>query len=180
MLVDMTKIHVIGRRRDLDEVISRLHGLRAVHLVDVATDREVHVPPLGIGDERLGELQEHRFLRARLDALLALAADLPPTPEIDDGIDVDLDLAEVRRGLDRDGPVIEGLVREIDELRVEQETLPRHIAALGRLLPMLPEIASTTGYETAAVLIDGRYPEVLGALDAATQEDLGRFRCDLV
>ena len=162
MLVDMTKIHVIGHRHDLDAVVAMLQGLQAVHLIDVTQDREVQLPPLSVDEQQLAELQDARYLRARIDSLLALAPILP-RPSV---TDAEVDLATVRRELDADGPEIERLVRELEDLSAEQESLPRHISALERLLPLLPDAAATGGYETAAVLIDSHFPEVLGALDA--------------
>jgi V/A-type H+-transporting ATPase subunit I len=169
MLVDMTKIHVIGQRADLDEVVALLHGLRAVHLIDVADDHEVHLPPLGVGDERLAELQDARYLRARIDSLLALVPAAPSAPVGS----VTVDLGAVRRELDSDGPEIERLVGELEELAAEQENLPRYITALGRMLPLLPDVATTGGYETDVVLIDSHYRDVLSALDSELAELLG-------
>jgi V/A-type H+-transporting ATPase subunit I len=162
MLVDMTKIHVIGHRHDLDAVVAVLQGLQAVHLIDVTQDREVHLPPLSVDEDQLAELQDARYLRARIDSLLALVPVSPRPPVIAEPVD----LAVVRRELDTDGPEIERLVRELEDLSAERESLPRHISALERLLPLLPDAAMTGGYETAAVLIDSHFPEVLGALDA--------------
>lgn len=162
MLVDMTKIHVIGNRSDLDAVVAVLHGLQAVHLIDVTQDSEVQLPPLSVDEEQLAELQDARYLRARIDSLLALVPTSPHPPEPMP----DVDLEVVRRELDTDGPEIERLVGELEDVAAEQESLPRHISALERLLPLLPDVATTGGYETAAVLIDSHFPGVLGALDA--------------
>ncbi|MDH3294350.1 MAG: hypothetical protein OER95_08530 [Acidimicrobiia bacterium] len=169
MLVDMTKVHVIGHRRHLDDVVAQLHALNVVHLIDVTADHEVHLPPLGVDDEQLAELHRARLLRARIDSLLALLPEPPPVPSPSPQIDLD----EIGRELDAVGPEIERLVIELEELTAEQENLPRHIAALGRLLPLLPEATITEGYETSAVLIDSHFPEVLAALDAELGELLG-------
>ncbi len=161
MLVDMTKIHVIGHRRDLDTVVAVLQHLNAVQLIDTADDHEIHLPPLGVGDDRLAELQDARYLRARIDSLLALVPEPPRVPAASSPVD----LATIRDELDLVGPRIEHLVQELEQLTAEQEGLPTHIAALARLLPLLPDVATTGGYETAAVLIDSHYPDVLGVLD---------------
>ncbi len=171
MLVDMTKVHVIGHRKDLDEVVRTLHRLHVVHLVDVADDHEVHLPALSVGDEHLTELQDYQYLRARIESLLALAPELPRVSEPD--TEADLDLDQLRRDLNADGAVIERLVEQLDTLVAEQESLPRHIASLSRLLPLLPDMDETPGYETAAALIDRRYPEVLGILDTELAQMLG-------
>jgi len=168
-VVPMTKIHVIGHRNQVDPVLGLLQELHVVHLVDVTHDPDVHLPPLTVDEPRLAELQELRFLRARIDSLLALVAD-PPEPLTVAGR---VDLHSLRRELETDGPEIERLVQELDALSAEQETLPLHINSLARLLPLLPEVAATSGYETAALLIDSRFPAVLGELNAELAELIG-------
>ena len=49
------------------------------------------------------------------------------------------------------------LARELDELRREAETLPRHIAAAERLLPFLPLVPTLRGYTTVAFVLEQRY-----------------------
>lgn len=170
MLVPMTKIHVIGHRGQVDRILALLQDLHVVHLIDVTEDSDVRLPALTVDEDHLAELQELRFLRARLDSLLALVPD-PPSPQVPRA---ELNLETLRRELDGEGSEIERLIHELDALASEQESLPLHINSLGRLLPLLPDTASTHGYETTALLIDSRFSSVLGDLNTELTGAIGR------
>ena len=171
MLVPMTKVHVIGHRRQLDQTLAFLHRRRALHLIDVTDDPEVRLPPLHVDESHVREIEDLRYLRARVDAILNLVPH-PPPPDRPPKDVTEKDLALLRRELDEEGPVVERLVRRLDELNTEQEVLPRYVASLRHLLPLMPAMTQLTGYDTVALLIDGRYAGVLGELNAALTEML--------
>ncbi|RPI24876.1 MAG: hypothetical protein EHM57_02205, partial [Actinobacteria bacterium] len=79
MHVPMAKVRIVGHRRRLDQILETLHGWSGVHLIDVSHDSGVRLPPLAVDDEQLHEIEELRYLRARLDALLRL---LPSAPAV--------------------------------------------------------------------------------------------------
>jgi V/A-type H+-transporting ATPase subunit I len=171
MQVPMAKVHIVGHRRRLAAVLEVLHGWRGVHLIDVSADSTVTLPPLTVDDEQLHDLEELRYLRTRLDALLRLCPtplpELPPEP---------VDTQVLRAELDDVGGHIEEMVAHLDDLRQEQETLPRHLESLRRLLPLVPDlsaIADLDRYDTAVLLIDVRHAAVLGELNAHLTEELG-------
>jgi hypothetical protein len=62
-------------------VLASLHRARLLQVIDVTEDSGVRLPPLTVDDERLAKIEDLRYLRARLDALLGL---LPGT-DTDDG-----------------------------------------------------------------------------------------------
>lgn len=163
MLVSMAKIHVIAHRRDLDAVLGALHRLGVVHLVDVTGDSSVRLPPLSVDDDHLHRIEEARYLRARLQALLSMVNQSPRhrTGEVPTA-----DLEALRRELDEVQPEVEQRTSRIAELRVELETLPRHVESLRRLLPLVPGPVALEDYETAAVVLEARHAEVLATLDA--------------
>lgn len=171
MLVPMAKVHVVGHQRMLDTAISVLQRLQMLHLVDVTEDESVALPPLAVGDVRLQELEELRYLRLRLDSLLALSSVVPvPAPG------EEIDLEGVRQSLEADGPHIEQLVSRLDELEAEMETLPRHLETLRRLRPLVPRLTRLEGYETVALVLDARHADVLADLNARLTDMLeGRF-----
>lgn len=165
MLVPMAKVHVIGHRRRLDQTLEALHRLSSVQLIDVARDATVTLPPLTADDSQSREMEDLRFAKARLDALLALASEIPvadPSP---------VDLAVIRRELEEFGPSIESMAQVLEELEAEFETLPRHLRSLKRLLPLIPELTELEGYDTDAVILDARHAPVLGELNE-TLDDL--------
>jgi V/A-type H+/Na+-transporting ATPase subunit I len=162
VIVPMAKVHVIAHRRRLDAVLRVLYRLRMVHLVDVTGDSTVRLPPLSPDEDLLGEIEEARYLRTRLQAVIRLVPEIPRPAAAPPG----LDLASLRQEVDELQPEIERRVAVLDELTAERDTLPRHLASLRRLLPLLPEQAHLEGYEIAAVILEARHAEVLGQLNA--------------
>ena len=160
MQVAMAKVQLVGHLRHLDRVLDSLYRARLVHLVDVV---ETGIPPLAVDDEHARERERLAYLRARLDALLALVA-------IPEGGPVELTPERVDRA-EREiavvAPAVERLGRTIEECRTELEVLPRYLTLLKRLLPLVPEITTLEEFETAALLVDRRHGAVLGDLHAA-------------
>jgi V/A-type H+-transporting ATPase subunit I len=161
----MAKVQLIGHLRELDATLDALYRTGRVQLIDVA---ETGVTPLSVDDRHARERERLRFLRARLDACLAL-------------VDVQRNGAPValtQERLDRvEGeiaalaPELERLGREIEERNNELHVLPRYVLLLKRLLPLVPEW--TMDYETAAMLLDRRHGAVLGELHTAVTEICG-------
>jgi len=170
MLVPMTKVHVIGHRRRLEPTVQALHRLSSIQLIDVSDDASVTMPPLAADDDQIHEIEEFRYLRARLDALLAL------TPERPSEDATEVDLSDLRAELESVAPEVEELAQSYEELKAELDTLPRHVQSLRRLLPLVPELTGLDGYDTAAVILDARHASALGTLNAALDELLsGNF-----
>jgi V/A-type H+/Na+-transporting ATPase subunit I len=170
----MVKVHVVGHRRRLDATIATLQGLRMIHLIDVTEDPSVRLPPMAVDEDHLRELEQVRFLRARLEAVLALAP--PAVSSVIRGGPADVDFSEVGRRIEEVGPEIEELVRRRDELNKEAETLPRHLDALRRLLPLVSGLGDVGTYDTMAVTLDSRHAPLLGELSAQLNDALtGNF-----
>lgn len=153
--------------------LTALHRAKRVQVIDVTDDSGVHLPPLTVDEKRLHTIEDLRYLRARLDALLRLlpAFDIGAT-EVATEIDFEHLKAEVQEA----GPKVEELLGRLDGLRRESETLPRHLELLSRLLPLLPDMTGLEGYETTALLVDARHAVVLGELnDHLTTELEGNF-----
>jgi V/A-type H+-transporting ATPase subunit I len=162
MLVPMSKIHIVGHRRSLDATLEALHRLRRVQVIDVTDDSGVRLPPLTVDERHLHDIEDLRYLRARLDALLRL---LPAMGGASTGAVPDIDFESLKTEINEAGPVVEELLGRLDELQRERETLPRHLESLRRLLPLLPDMAGLEGYETTALLVDARHAAVLGELN---------------
>lgn len=171
----MTKVRILGHRSALDQALARLYRLGLVQLVDVVeTEPELALPPLGLDAARLRELERLRLLRARIEGLLDL---LPPgrdeprtaTPE-----PAEIDFAAVATEVEALGPRVEELVGRLDALAAEAESLPRHVAALRRLVPLAEELPDLRGSEVAALLVERRQVRVLPALRRELEAEVGR------
>ncbi len=170
MLVPMAKVEIIGHRDRLDVTLHLLHGLRTIQLIDVTSTPGVRLPPLTADEKQLRELEELRYLRTRLDAVLGMV----PTPEGVGRSEVQpADLQALRAELEELGPELELLTRRLDDLQTEQQALPRYLESLRRLLPLVPELTQLGGYETAALLIESRHADVLGDLNTEMTEVAG-------
>jgi V/A-type H+-transporting ATPase subunit I len=168
----MAKVEIIGHRDRLDATLRLLHGLRTIQLLDVTSEPGVRLPPLSADDKQLRELEELRYLRTQLDAILGM---LPSPERIEQTASCSADLRELRAELEELGPELELLTHRLDELQAEQLALPRYLESLRRLLPLVPELTQLSGYETAALLIESRHAAVLGDLNtemAAAAGDL--------
>lgn len=172
MLVPMAKVHMIGHRRQLDEVLTFLHKRQALHLIDVTEDSDVRLPPLRVDEVQVREIEEVRYLKARVDAILSLIPQPPPPDRDPDTIGPD-DLDVLRAQLDEEGPRLEALVRRLDDLTNELDVLPRYLASLRGLMPLVPEMTDFKGYDTTALLIDSRYADVLGEVNVSLSDILG-------
>jgi len=157
--VAMAKIEIIGHRRRLDAALRCLYGTGLVQFGDVL---ETGVTPLPIDDAHTRERDRLRHLRARLDALLALVtlAEGPPVELTPERLD------RVEREVKTIAPQVERLGQRIDEWKAELEVLPRYLALLRKLLPLVPELPDPEEWETAALLLDRAHGSVLGALHA--------------
>ena len=158
MQVPMAKVQLIGHLRQLDSTLDALSRTGRLQLIDVA---ETGVTPLTVDDRHARERERLRFLRARIDAFLALV-DVPEGPSIDftpEQVD------RVEGEITAHAPDLERLGREIEERSNELKVLPRYLLLLKKLLPLVPEW--TIDHETAALLLDRRHGAVLGDLHGA-------------
>ncbi|MGD2101101.1 MAG: V-type ATPase 116kDa subunit family protein [Acidimicrobiia bacterium] len=167
----MSKVNIVGHRRGLDTTLETLHRAKKIQVIDITDDSGVQLPPLTVDEEHLHVIEDLRYLKARLDALLRL---LPDEGVETDGVDIDFD--ELRADVDEAGPEVEELMGHLDELKREKDTLPRHLDSLRRLLPLLPDMTDLEGYETTALLVDARHVGVLGELNSHLATELeGNF-----
>jgi V/A-type H+/Na+-transporting ATPase subunit I len=173
MLVPMSKVNIVGHRQSLDGTLTALHRAKRVQVIDVTDDIGVRLPPLTIDEEHLRSIEDLRYLRARLDALLHLLPEM--TTHTSEGIS-DVDLEDLRAEVDAAAPEIEELLGHLDDLKRETEALPRHLESLRRLLPLLPDMTGLESYETTALLVDARHATVLGELNQHLTTELeGNF-----
>jgi V/A-type H+/Na+-transporting ATPase subunit I len=172
VLVPMTKVHVIGHRRRLDDTLSALYGLGCCQLIDVTDDATVRLPPLAFDPDHQRRLENLRYLRARLESVLGLAGAVSPHPPSTISHENDR-LATLEEQLATLAPRLEELAVHLEELDAERSALPRHLGALRSLLPLLPGVTEPKGYETMALLVERRHAGVLGVLQATLHEEIG-------
>lgn len=149
----MTRLQVIGHKRDIDQTVQAVQALACVQLI---SGPQVHAglrPYALAGEQR--ELETLSFLLARLDALLALLPGIPgqqPIPW------TEADLAgSLRADLERNASGVEELARQREALHNDAETLPSYADTVRKLVRLTPELTELRGYETIALLVQKRY-----------------------
>jgi V/A-type H+/Na+-transporting ATPase subunit I len=145
----MAKVQIIGPKPRLEEALDRLYRLRLLQLTPAGSEPVLELTPYPGEAERASRTEELRLLAAQLDGLLALAgsplgaetADAPSAAMLED------ELAEVT-------PQVDALASQIDDVRTETAVLPRYLAPLRRLLPLVPELAELDESALEALQLD--------------------------
>jgi len=175
MLIPMTRLQVIGHKRDLDATLEAVQQLACVQLVDGA---EVHagLRPYVLADEQR-EIETLSYLQANVDALLALLpaqADEQPIPWTNRPLASSLQI-----DLDAHVSPLEELARQREALRSDAEVLPAYAVTLNKLVRLTPELTELKGYETVALLVHRRYRSAIDLL-AEEVEQIAGNRFELV
>jgi V/A-type H+/Na+-transporting ATPase subunit I len=176
VLVAMTNVQIVGRKRDVEPVLGRLYRLGLLELVSALEDPALELAPLPGEDERAERGQAQRLLLAQLEGLLTLAADSAAgTPVVEEAASED-----AGRELKTLTPLIEPLSARVEDLRTELAVLPRYIEPLRRLLPLVPELAELDESEiealqlrAVALVLNTTEETVVDVLREALRAELG-------
>jgi V/A-type H+-transporting ATPase subunit I len=158
-MVPVTQLEVIGMLPSLDHTLSVLQGLR---LAEVVTVVEPGSKPANLTD-----------LIARVDSLCALVALPASGSAMSDDV--------LRTTLDRLEPAVARLLSEAEALREETEALPRSIAALDAVQPLVPELGrlddrqlAKLGLVSIALVLDDPDLQIVPELARQLADLLGR------
>jgi V/A-type H+/Na+-transporting ATPase subunit I len=159
MMVPLTQLEVIGMRPSLDHTLSVLQDLRLAEVVTV-------IEP----DSVSADLSD---LIARVDSLWVLV-DLPASGSaMSDEV--------LRTTLDRLEPVVATLLAAAEALRDEADALPRSIAALDAVQPLVPELGglndrqlANLGLVSMALVLDDPELQIVPELARQLADLLGR------
>ena len=136
MLVPMTRVRLVGRRREVERVVGELHRLGLVEIADARSSDVVE--ELGGETARAARRGELQPLAAEIDALLAV---LPTDAMLEPATRRPLDAGATRAELARLTLEVAALSRRLDALRDEGLVLPSYLEPLQLLLPLVPELA---------------------------------------
>jgi V/A-type H+/Na+-transporting ATPase subunit I len=150
MLVAMTKVQIVGRRRHIEPVLGRLYRIGLLELVSAVEEPALGLAPFPGEDARADRGHELGLLLAQLDGLLTLAGDSATTVP---GVEA-ASPGDVGRELKTLLPLVEPLAARIEDLRTELAVLPRYIEPLRRLLPLVPELAELDDSEIEALQLE--------------------------
>src|SRR5438094_5235492 len=147
MLVAMTKVQIVGRKRHVEPVLDRLYRMGLLELVSAPEEAALELAPFPGENERAERGQQQQLVLAQLDGLLTLAGDSAASiPAIEAASSDDLS-----RELTTLIPLVEPLTARIEDLQTELAVLPRYIEPLRRLLPLVPELTELDESEIGAL-----------------------------
>lgn len=175
MIVTMTRLRVVGLKRDLDPTLAALQELGCIQLLDAKNVHPGLTAYVPAAEQR--ELETLGYLLVRLDALLAL---LPPQTGLAPEPAPETDLASVLQAdLDANAPGLETLAQQRHALSNDADVLPNYATTLRKLSRLTPSMTDLADYETVALLINRRYSGVLEVLEREMRTVAGE-RCTLV
>jgi len=150
MLVAMTKVQIVGRKRHVEPVLDRLYRMGLLELVSALEEPALELGPFPGENERAARGQQQHLVLAQLDGLLTLADDSAASmPAVAAAPSEDLS-----RELTTLMPLVESLTARIEDLQTELAVLPRYIEPLRRLLPLVPELAELDEREIQALQLN--------------------------
>ena len=153
MLVPMTKVRLLGARREVERVVDELHQLGLVEIADARAS--LAGEELGGDEERARRRERLRRLAAQTDGLLSLiAGDATRRDAAQDPLGRPLDLVALEAEVK---PILSGVEasgNRLSALRDERLELPRFLEPLRRLLPLVPELADLDDEELGALRLD--------------------------
>jgi len=147
MLVAMTKVQMVGRKRHIEPVLGHLYRMGLLELVSALEEPALELASFPGGDERAERGHEQHLVLAQLEGLLTLAGDSAANMPAVEAASLD----DVRRELKTLMPLVEPLTARIEDLETELAVLPRYIEPLRRLLPLVPELAELDESEIQAL-----------------------------
>jgi V/A-type H+/Na+-transporting ATPase subunit I len=150
MLVAMTKVQIVGRKRHVEPVLDRLYRMGLLELASALEEPALELAPFPGENERAERGQQQHLVLSQLDGLLTLAGDSATSmPAVAAASSDDLS-----RELTTLIPLVEPLTARIEDLQTELAVLPRYIEPLRRLLPLVPELAELDETEIQALQLN--------------------------
>jgi V/A-type H+-transporting ATPase subunit I len=174
MLVPMTKVRLLGARREVERVVDELHELGMVEIADARAS--LAVDGLGNDEDRASRRDQLRRLAVRIDGLLAPRGRAVQEHQVGRPVD----LAALEAELEPIASGVEASARRLSALRDEQLELPGFLEPLRRLLPLVPELADLDDnqlgvlrLDTVALVLNTDDEQLVDTLAEALAEELG-------
>src|SRR2546426_1589242 len=161
MIVEMSRVLVLGPKRLLGQVIDEVQRLGTLHVDRIESEEAPEVTALQLGEEEAKMLQALERALARVDGLLAL---LPPGSAEpgqapgDAAVDVlDAEVAEIERK-------VRDLTRTRLELDEERQLIASYEGAVRVLSPLLSALSHSKAFESIGFLLNTKDLTVVAAL----------------
>ncbi len=153
MIVEMSRVIVLGPKRLLGQVIDEVQRLGALHVDRIESEEAPAVSPMQLADQEAQALRALERALARVDAVLALLPPVPaqPGPPLSDAtVDVlEAEVAELERK-------VKDLTRLRLELEEERTLIASYEGAVRVLSPLLAALAGSKAVESIGFLLNAR------------------------
>ncbi len=150
MIVEMSRVIVLGPKRLLGPVIEEVQRLGALHVNRIESEEAPAVSPLQLADEDAKAVQTLERALARVDGVLALLPQVPTVPGEPPGDAaveaVDADVGEIERK-------VRDLTRMRLELDEERTLIASYESAVRVLSPLLNALSGSKAFESIGFLL---------------------------
>src|SRR2546427_9321355 len=161
MIVEMSRVLVLGPKRLLGQVIDEVQRLGVLHVDRIESEEAPEVTALQLGEEDAKTLQVLERALARADGLLVLLpsgsfepGDAPGDAAIDA---LDAEVAEIERR-------VRDLTRKRLELDEERQLIASFEGAVRVLSPLLSALSNSKAFESIGFLLNTKDLTVVAAL----------------
>jgi V/A-type H+-transporting ATPase subunit I len=172
MIVEMSRLLIVGPRRLLHAVIDEVQRAGAVHIDRIETDDDA-IRTLALDDQARAEQARLEALHTRLQGLAGLLppaggepATTPALPAADDPDAVEAAVAAMEAE-------VHGLSRRRLELDEEIELIRTYEGAVRALAPLMDALAGSRALETVGFILRGRDLTVVAAVHNQLRELTG-------
>src|SRR3989442_7858675 len=161
MIVEMSRVLVLGPKRLLGRMIDEVQRLGTLHVDRIESEEAPEVTALQLGEEDAKALQALERALARADGLLVLLPSgsfEPGEAPGDAAIDaLDTEVAEIERR-------VRDLTRKRLELDEERQLIASFEGAVRVLSPLLSALSNSKAFESIGVLLNTKDLTVVAAL----------------
>jgi len=161
MIVEMSRVLVLGPKRLLGQVIDEVQRLGTLHVDRIESEEAPEVTALQLGEEDAKALQALERVLARADGLLVLLPSgsfEPGEAPGDAAIDaLDAEVAEIERR-------VRDLTRKRLELDEERQLIASFEGAVRVLSPLLSALSNSKAFESIGFLLNTKDLTVVAAL----------------
>lgn len=180
MILQMSKVEIIGPRRNFYDVLSSLHNLGVLHIEDISKKvepGELVMRRMEVDEEVESRRRELQTLLNRVESLLAALRpeekEKIPEAEIDRHYQAfwSASCEELQKEVEKVLEGVEKTTRELAEkktqLEEERANLAKYAVVLKKIKPLASQLVALEGFETVALLVERKYK---GVLDLVREE----------
>ncbi len=180
MILQMSKVEIIGPRRHFYDALSSLHNLGVLHIEDISKKvepGELVLRRMEVDEEVESRRRELQSLLNRVESLLSALR--PEEKEKISEAEADryyqkfwnASCEELQKEVEKVLDGVEKTTRELAEkktqLEEEKANLAKYAVVLKKIKPLASQLIALEGFETVALLVDRKYK---GVLDLVREE----------